>query len=472
MTIALYEKEMEIENLELNALVNRLDSPFFMEAGNGNGLISRIFSKIREILEKCKKAISDFFASASFKKKSEQAENAIKSYPDIGREKVNIPDYQKLDRLNQSTLRELQRAKDPVAVVEKYKKQRNAILGGALIGSTVAGALAFIKKRKTREFIDSLVDANRNWEEEAQKIVEASGGNVTRRAIQKKVAEMKKDAALQSIPEMQKKIKAYQPFVNACVEDYSKNSFDFLLMIYNIIGKKLTHHVSDEKEKANKLAGSKDETDIRKYDKAMGRYNSMKQNVNSASVKIESADDLLTEGVNSDIRKLSKEHIKTAQKNLKLAKKYIKEYEHEKAKRVLQNVIKEMEFVKKTLKDGMEDETTIEKYIGDFISAWKTLVGLVLTLSGMVIVPISTVGGVVATTAGMGYIFADCPTLDKISQGAGKMLTGKDLAGIVGSSVNSYRALNFQIADEVIIVAKRLIKQIDDNKKQKQKNNK
>lgn len=181
-------------------------------------------------------------------------------------------------------------------------------------------------------------------------------------------------------------------------------------------------------------------------------------------------EDALYEGANADIRKLYKEHIRNGQKKLKTAKKYIKAGKYDDAKKLLNETIKEMEMVKKVLKEGKDEDTNAEKCIGDFITAWKNLVGAIAIAAGILINNVAPVIGTGVAAAGIASMLADYPTLTKVNSGTIKLHDLKindayQNLGLVGNETNTYRALNFQIADEVISLCKRLIKEIDNKKK-------
>lgn len=196
--------------------------------------------------------------------------------------------------------------------------------------------------------------------------------------------------------------------------------------------------------------------------------------------------DAFVEGANTDLMRLNKNHIKSAKKKLKECKKLIKHGEGDRAKKILSDIIEEMKAVKKII--GQMDETSSEKIIGTMIAEWKTLI---LTIASIV----SLFGGIGAGSvlASKSFKYADlamklsiggiagfyggilltCVTsideASKINDGITKLIEdgyvhrdkeSRDNKAIQ-QQVNGLKAKYYQIADEVIVLAKRLQKDID-----------
>lgn len=280
MDIAIYEKELEIKRLELKLMCDQLDSPFFMEKGDG-GVISNIFKKIRSILNSCKNAIINFFSSDKFKKRDEKIEDVMNKNPSLRNMKVKVKDYQKLDSLNNKTLREFKSGSDPALVIEKYKKQRNAILTGSGIILTAVAAIGFLKKRKDNRLIQNLIDTTVDWEKKAEEILKADGKKITQRQINKTIHELQKNVALQAIGPLQAKVKAYQPFVDACVSDNTTLTFQELSNVYRNIESTMNKRIENQQGKVDKYTNSTDEVEIRQRDKAVQKLNDMKNMIKS-----------------------------------------------------------------------------------------------------------------------------------------------------------------------------------------------
>lgn len=193
--------------------------------------------------------------------------------------------------------------------------------------------------------------------------------------------------------------------------------------------------------------------------------------------------DAFVEGANADLMRLNKSHIKTAKKKLKECKKLIKHGESDRAKRILSDVIDEMKAVKKII--GQMDETSNEKLIGTMIAEWKTMVLLIASIASFIgafaSVPLLSYsnlslkimsGGIAGFYGG---ILASCMTsieeASKINDGITKLIEdgyvhrdkeSRDNKAIQ-QQVNGLKAKYYQIADEVIVMAKRLQKDIDNS---------
>ena len=191
------------------------------------------------------------------------------------------------------------------------------------------------------------------------------------------------------------------------------------------------------------------------------------------------------EGTNLEIMELYREHTKKAKEHIKEANKLIKKQEFSEAKKMLNDVISDMKECQKILREGSDDDTSVEKMLGGFIAYWRTtaaLLGLTIgCLSGAAIAGLAAtevgelVGlGLYSGSAIVGCLascFAASYEETKISDGIYKMTEKKEkqsndslaaeLIKATRKQGNPYRALNYQLCDETIIAANRLIKKID-----------
>ena len=191
------------------------------------------------------------------------------------------------------------------------------------------------------------------------------------------------------------------------------------------------------------------------------------------------------EGANLEIMELYREHTKKAKEHIKEANKLIKKQEFSEAKKMLNDVISDMKECQKILREGADDDTSVEKMLGGFIAYWRTtaaLLGLTVgCLSGAAIAGLAAtevgelVGlGLYSGSAIVGCLascFAASYEETKISDGIYKMTEKKEkqsndslaaeLIKATRKQGNPYRALNYQLCDETIIAANRLIKKID-----------
>lgn len=191
------------------------------------------------------------------------------------------------------------------------------------------------------------------------------------------------------------------------------------------------------------------------------------------------------EGTNLEIMELYREHTKKAKEHIKEANKLIKKQEFSEAKKMLNDVISDMKECQKILREGADDDTSVEKMLGGFIAYWRTtaaLLGLTVgCLSGAAIAGLAATGvgelvglGLYSGSAIVGCLascFAASYEETKISDGIYKMTEKKEkqsndslaaeLIKATRKQGNPYRALNYQLCDETIIAANRLIKKID-----------
>ena len=82
------------------------------------------------------------------------AEAAAKENPALLKGKVKVKDYEKLDKLNQKTQAELKKCKTTAQVnnvMDKYRKQRNIILGAGAVAVVTLGTLFVYSKKKGKQ---------------------------------------------------------------------------------------------------------------------------------------------------------------------------------------------------------------------------------------------------------------------------------------------------------------------------------
>lgn len=188
------------------------------------------------------------------------------------------------------------------------------------------------------------------------------------------------------------------------------------------------------------------------------------------------------EGANLEIMELYREHTKKAKENLKEANKLIKKQEFAEAKKLLNEVVDDMKKCQKILAEGSDDDTSVEKMLGGFIAYWRTnaicIAMIVGSLTGLAIslIPAAEIVGLSLTCGSyfgglLGLCFTAGYEETKVSDGVYKMTEKKDpksnqdlsaeLIKATRKQGNPYRALNYQLCDETIIAANRLIKKID-----------
>lgn len=188
--------------------------------------------------------------------------------------------------------------------------------------------------------------------------------------------------------------------------------------------------------------------------------------------------DLYEEGANKDLMDIRKRYINPSIKKVKSAKQMIKNGDSSAAKKLLNDVIDDMNAVKNVISNT--DDTNIEKMIGRGLVGWKSLVlaiaGTIAFVSGSSIA-LHTGSAIANKVALGGYstvlasAFASLNDMEKATSGVKKLMdkklkTGEDKNNtkwteLLTTEFNVYRAATYQMADECMQVAKKLINEID-----------
>lgn len=172
------EQELDILALEAKFYIAQIPAEsagIFLEA-EGKSIFQKIMDKLKDIIDKVKKKITDFINSTVFKKKVKELETTLDENPELKNVKVKIPDYEKVHKLNNDTLIILDKSNDTEKLMEKYRKQRNKLLGALTVTVVTAGAaLVFLKKysdkkiavldealKKSNKIVHKLNDENIN----------------------------------------------------------------------------------------------------------------------------------------------------------------------------------------------------------------------------------------------------------------------------------------------------------------------
>lgn len=150
-----YETDLEFERTKiiLELMESELLDGIAMEGTvEKKGFFQTLIEKIQSIITTIQKKISEFFSSVTTKDKLDKAEKAIKENPELAKTKVKLNDYNELDELNRTTLREISQATTSDRIAEKmikYKKQRNSILAkGTVVVISLGAALVLVTKNK------------------------------------------------------------------------------------------------------------------------------------------------------------------------------------------------------------------------------------------------------------------------------------------------------------------------------------
>lgn len=146
------------ENIHLDSLKYSIMEYIYTENGNSafdrfKKFIGSVVEKIKSFFKKVKAAISDFFTRKNINDKLNDLEKDVKENPELGKLKVKVHDYTKLEQLNDQTISDLNhRVEATEKIMEKYRKQRNGIIAAG-IATTTLTFLAAVNMAKNVENI-------------------------------------------------------------------------------------------------------------------------------------------------------------------------------------------------------------------------------------------------------------------------------------------------------------------------------
>lgn len=171
LNIDLIQAELEIGFLESAALSTFIDSDVFMESSSDStSVFDKMIEKVKTVIKKVKSSITEFLTSKTVDKQLNDLKEKINEDPSLKNQTATMVDYDKLDKLNTSTLKELEKTDDPEAVITKYRKQRNVILAAsAAVTVTLGTALVMITKNKNKR-INKLDDQLKQAESSLTKL--------------------------------------------------------------------------------------------------------------------------------------------------------------------------------------------------------------------------------------------------------------------------------------------------------------
>lgn len=150
------EHDIFYENIHLDSLKYSIMEDIYTENGNSafdrfKKFIGSVVEKIKSFFKKVKDAISNFFTHKNINDKLNDLEKDIKENPELGKQKVKVHDYTKLEQLNDQTISDLNhRVEATEKIMEKYRKQRNGIIAAG-IATTTLTFLAAVKMAKNVE---------------------------------------------------------------------------------------------------------------------------------------------------------------------------------------------------------------------------------------------------------------------------------------------------------------------------------
>lgn len=155
-----FSHEIDIMYMEsCNEFTSAMDNSLlaFLEgsdvpAEKTEGAITRIISKIKEMLQKAIDAITSLFDKKKITEASNEINKKVKEDPSLKNKKVSFKSNRKAIELDKVTLEDIYKAKDfneVEARMEKYRKQRNkAIVVGSVVTIAVGAVGAFVFKKQ------------------------------------------------------------------------------------------------------------------------------------------------------------------------------------------------------------------------------------------------------------------------------------------------------------------------------------
>ena len=137
------ENDIFYENIRLDSLKYSIMEDIYTENGNSafdrfKKFIGSVVEKIKSFFKKVKDAISNFFTHKNINDKLNDLEKDIKENPELGKQKVKVHDYTKLEQLNDQAISDLNhRVEATEKIMEKYRKQRNGIIAAGIATTTL-----------------------------------------------------------------------------------------------------------------------------------------------------------------------------------------------------------------------------------------------------------------------------------------------------------------------------------------------
>ena len=137
------ENDIFYESIRLDSLKYSIMEDIYTENENSafdrfKKFIDSVVKKIKSFFKKVKDAISDFFTHKNIDDKLNDLEKDIKENPELGKLKVKVHDYTKLEQLNNQAISDLNhRVESTEKIMEKYRKQRNGIIAAGIATTTL-----------------------------------------------------------------------------------------------------------------------------------------------------------------------------------------------------------------------------------------------------------------------------------------------------------------------------------------------
>lgn len=138
-------------------IVGEAGDSVMMEAGSVGDFIESLIKKVKDLVKSVTDKIKGFLTTKKVSNEIDEMEELVKEN-NIRNEKIQITDYDKLNKLSKETKSKLKKAKskDQVdSIMSGYRSKRKGILAAvAVTAITIGGALAFLKTNHNKKIDD------------------------------------------------------------------------------------------------------------------------------------------------------------------------------------------------------------------------------------------------------------------------------------------------------------------------------
>lgn len=130
----------------IDIIENNQNSDLFIESENNKSFIKKIVDKIKKVIQNIIDKITQFF-------NKNKIEKIVKDNPDLKNVEIDIPDYEKISKEADTTMKKIDKAESKEEVsnlVDKFKSNKKKIIAGAGLTLTLSASLLIIKKIKNK----------------------------------------------------------------------------------------------------------------------------------------------------------------------------------------------------------------------------------------------------------------------------------------------------------------------------------
>ena len=130
----------------IDIIENNQNSDLFIESENNKSFMKKIVDKIKKVIQNIIDKITQFF-------NKNKIEKIVKDNPDLKNVEIDIPDYEKISKEADVTMKKIDKANSKEEVntlVDKFKSNKKKIIAGATLTLTLSSSLLIIKKIKNK----------------------------------------------------------------------------------------------------------------------------------------------------------------------------------------------------------------------------------------------------------------------------------------------------------------------------------